>query len=78
MVCQLEEVILSICLVLDGNSQRQAARHFGVAPQSVANWLKQYADDLPETLPGLETLIKVAEQDELFMLIGDKKTKSIS
>jgi len=68
----------AIRLVLDGNSQRQAARHLGVAPQSVANWLKQYADDLPENLPGPETPVEVAEQDELFTFIGDKKTKSTS
>ena len=68
----------AIRLVLDGNSQRQAARHLGVAPQSVANWLKQYADELPETLPGPHTPVEVAEQDELFTFIGDKKTKSTS
>jgi len=51
----------AIRLVLDGNSQRQAARHLGVAPQSVANWLKEYADSLPETLPSPEMPVEVAE-----------------
>ncbi|GAB4280621.1 MAG: hypothetical protein Kow0080_33720 [Candidatus Promineifilaceae bacterium] len=64
--------------MLDGNSQRQAARHLGVAPQSIAIWLKEYADNLSETLPGLEGPIDVAEQDELFTFIGDKKTKPTS
>jgi insertion element IS1 protein InsB len=66
----------AIRLVLDGNSQRQAARHSGVAPQSVANWLKQYADRLPDTLPRPSAPVEVVEQDELFTFVGDKKTKS--
>ncbi len=68
----------AIRLVLDGNSQRQAARHLGVAPQSVANWLKEYTDSLPETPPRPEGPVAVAEQDELFTFIGAKKTKSTS
>ncbi|MCA9953768.1 MAG: helix-turn-helix domain-containing protein [Ardenticatenaceae bacterium] len=63
----------AIRLVLDGNSQRQAARHLGVA-----NWLKAYADGLPPTLPGPDGPVEVAEQDELFTFIGEKKTKSTS
>jgi transposase-like protein len=65
-------------LTLDGNSQRQAARHAGVSHGSVANWLKQYADDLPATLPKPEMPVEVAEQDELFTFIGEKKKKSTS
>ena len=68
----------AIRMVLDGNSQRQAARHLGIAPQSVANWLKEYADSLPETLPGPENPVDVAEQDELFTFIGKKKTMRTS
>jgi transposase-like protein len=65
-------------LVLDGNSQRQAARHAGVSHGSVANWLKAYADGLPATLPTPETAVEVAEQDELFTFLGEKKTKRTS
>jgi len=36
---------------------------------SVANWLKEYDDSLPETLPGPENPVDVAEQDELFTLL---------
>ena len=68
----------AIRLALDGNSQRQAARHVGVSPGSVANWLNNYTDSLPDTLPTPDQPIEVAEQDELFTFIGDKKTKSIS
>lgn len=68
----------AIRLVLDGNSQRQAARHAGVSHGTVANWFKQYADELPDELPGTGTAVDVAEQDELFTFIGQKKTRSIS
>ena len=64
----------AIRLVLDGNSQRQAARHAGVSQGSVAIWLKKYADELPDTLPGPDQPVEVAEQDELFTFIGEKET----
>ena len=63
----------AIRLVLDGNRQRQAARHLGVAPQSVADWLKSYADGLPPTLPGPVGPVEVTEQDELLTFIGQTK-----
>ena len=63
----------AIRLVLDGNSQRQAARHAGVSHGTVANWVKQHADGLPDELPGTGISVEVAEQDELFTFIGEKK-----
>ena len=75
---KLETRQMAIRLVLDGNSQRQAARHLGIAPQSVANWLKAYADELPKQLPQPDGKVEVAEQDELFTFIGNKKTKLTS
>lgn len=68
----------AIRLVLDGNSQRQAARHAGVSHGTVAIWFRQYADGLPDELPGTGDPVEVAEQDELFTFIGQKKTKSSS
>ena len=68
----------AIRLALDGNSQRQAARHAGVSHGSVANWLKQYADELPATLPSPDKPVEVAEQDELFTFVGEKKTRRTS
>lgn len=65
----------AIRLVLDGNSQRQAARHVGVSHGSVANWFKEYADSLPDDLPSSSGKVDVAEQDELFTFVGNKKTK---
>ena len=66
----------AIRLVLDGNSQRQAARHVGVSHGTVANWFKAYADSLPEALPVPKEKVDVAELDELFTFVGNKKTKS--
>ena len=68
----------AIRLVLDGNSQRQSARHTGVSHGTVANWFKQYADELPDDLPTPELPVAVAEQDELFTFIGEKKTRFMS
>ena len=68
----------AIRLVLDGNSQRQAARHAGVSHGTVANWMREYADNLPEDLPIPDVKVDVAEQDELFTFVGDKKTKPVS
>jgi transposase-like protein len=68
----------AIRLVLDGNSQRQAARHIGVSHGTVANWFKEYADALPEELPRPDGPVEIAEQDELFTFIGHKKTKPTS
>jgi transposase-like protein len=68
----------AIRLVLDGNSQRQAARHAGVSHGTVANWIKAYVDSLPDELPGPAKPVEVAEQDELFTFIGRKKMKPTS
>ncbi|MEZ4641644.1 MAG: helix-turn-helix domain-containing protein [Chloroflexota bacterium] len=62
-------------LVFDGNSQRQAARHAGVSHGTVANWVKEHADSLPEKAPIPHTPAEVAEQDEMFTFIGEKKTE---
>lgn len=68
----------AIRLALDGNSQRQAARHVGVSHGTVANWIKAYVDSLPDELPGPDKPVEVAEQDELFTFVGRKKTKPTS
>ena len=68
----------AIRLVLDGNSQRQAARHTGVSHGTVANWFREYADSLPDALPIPSHKVDVAEQDELFTFVGNKKTQPMS
>jgi hypothetical protein len=49
-----------------------------VSHGTVAIWFRQYADGLPDELPGTGDPVEVAEQDELFTFIGQKKTKSSS
>ena len=62
-------------MYVDGNNLRRIARHLKVAPQTVAYWVT----DLAETLPNapLPEEVQEAELDEMFTFIGDKKTKSI-
>jgi len=62
----------AVQMYVDGINLRRIARHLGVNPQSVANWTKDHAEELPAT-PVPET-VENAEMDELFTFIGDKKT----
>ena len=61
-------------MYVDGNNLRRIARHLKVAPQTVAYWVT----DLAETLPNapLPNEVREAELDEMYTFIGDKKTKS--
>ena len=63
-------------LYVDGMNLRRIGRHLGVHHQSVANWVKSYAEKLPEA--PVPEKVENAEMDELFTFIGDKKTKSTS
>ena len=64
----------AIKLYLEGNSFRSIERLLRVNHQSVANWIKAYAESLPEA--EVPAKPKVAELDELFTFVGKKKTKS--
>jgi transposase-like protein len=61
-------------MYIDGINLRRIGRHLGLHHQTVANWAKAYAAELPETPMPEE--VKDAEMDELFTFIGDKKTGS--
>lgn len=61
---------------VDGMNFRRIARHLGVSRQSVANWVKAYADSLPDPPPVPPAPLAVNELDELFTFVGAKKTKS--
>lgn len=63
-------------MYLEGMSQRGIGRVLGVNAQSVANWVRAYASQLP-TAP-LPEDVDIAELDELFTFIGSKKTTSTS
>jgi len=62
-------------MYVDGNNLRRIARHLKIAPQTVAYWVTEVAEAMPNT--PLPNEVKEAEMDELFTFIGDKKTESI-
>jgi len=66
----------AIKLYIDGAGLRRTGRQVGVHHQTVANWAKEQAEQLPEVPVPAE--VKAAEFDEIFTFIGDKKTESIS
>jgi transposase-like protein len=66
----------AIQLYIDGAGLRRTGRQVGVHHQTVANWAKEQAEQLPEVPVPAE--VKAAEFDEIFTFIGDKKTESIS
>jgi transposase-like protein len=61
-------------MYVDGNNLRRIARHLKVAPQTVAYWVTDVSEALPNA--PLPNEVKEAEMDEMFTFIGDKKTKS--
>lgn len=65
-------------LYLDGNNQRRVARQIGISQGSVSNWARAFADSLPEEAPQPEGPVEVAEIDELFTFVGQKKTTPTS
>ena len=64
----------AIKLYIDGSGLRRTGRQLGIHHQTVANWVKEQAEQLPETPMPAE--VKTAEFDEIFTYIGDKKTGS--
>jgi transposase-like protein len=65
-------------LYVDGMNFRRIERTLNVSRQSVANWVKAYAQSLPEQVAWPSQELEVNELDELFTFIGSKKTKSTS
>lgn len=63
-------------LYIDGMNIRRIARHLGVNHQTIANWIKQYAEKLPQ--PPVPEEVQAAELDEVFSFIGEKKNASTS
>ena len=61
-------------MYVDGNGLRRTGRQLGIHHQTVANWAKEQAEQMPET--PVPAKIKAAEFDEIFTFIGDKKTES--
>jgi transposase len=63
-------------LYVDGISLRRIARHLGVHHRTVSLWVQAKAARLPQAPVPEE--VKVAEMDELFTFIGEKKSQSTS
>jgi len=61
---------------VDGMNLRRVARQLGVHHQSVANWVSTHAQEIPPA--PVPAHVEVAELDELFTFVGDKKTSSTS
>lgn len=66
----------AIKLYIDGSGLRRTGRQLGIHHQTVANWIKEEAEQLTEA--PMPAKVKTAEFDEIFTYIGDKKTESIS
>jgi transposase-like protein len=61
---------------VDGMNLRRIGRQLGIHHQTVANWVRAYAEKLPDA--PVPEQVKTAEMDELFTFIGEKKTGSTS
>jgi transposase-like protein len=61
-------------MYVDGGNLRRIARHLKVAPQTIAYWVTDLTEALPDT--PMPDEVNEAEMDELFTFIGDKKTES--
>ena len=63
-------------MYVDGMSLRKIGRHLGLHHRTVSLWVKAHAELLPE--PPMPESVNIAEMDEMFTFIGDKKTSSTS
>ena len=63
-------------MYVDGGNLRRIARHLKVSPQTIAYWVMDVAEAMPDA--PLPQEVKEAEMDEMFTFIGDKKMKSTS
>jgi transposase len=59
-------------MYVDGMNLRKIARHLKVHHRTVALWVVEHAEALPNVPMPQE--VKDSEMDELFTFIGDKKT----
>lgn len=72
----METRLLAIRMYVEGNSYGAIGRILQVNPQSVANWVKEYSAKLPSA--PVPAKPNIAELDELYTYLGQKKTKSTS
>lgn len=65
--------LAAIRMYVDGGNLRRIARYLGVSHQSIANWVKGHAAQLPPA--PLPDSVSDIEMDELFTFIQHKKTR---
>ena len=68
--------MLAIRMHLEGNSKRAIGRILKVNHQSIVNWVTDYVSKLPAV--EVPEKPEVAELDELYTYVKQKKTKSTS
>jgi transposase len=66
--------MLALRMYVEGSSLRSIARILKISPQSVSNWINAYVSKLPPT--PMPNKPQVAELDELYTFLKQKKTKS--
>jgi transposase-like protein len=71
-----ETRMLGLRMYVEGSSQRSIARILKISPQSVSNWINAYISKLPPA--PMPNKPKVAELDELYTILKQKKTRSTS
>ena len=71
-----ETRMLALRMYVEGSSLRSIARVLKVSPQSVSNWINAYVSQLPPV--PMPDQPKVAELDELYTFLKQKKTRSTS
>jgi len=69
-----ETRMLALRMYVEGSSQRSIARILRISPQSVSNWINAYVSQLPPA--PMPDKPKVAELDELYTFLKQKKTRS--
>ena len=68
--------MLALRMYVEGSSQRSIARILKISPPSVSNWIRVYVSKLPPA--PMPQKPKVAELDELYTFLKQKKTRSMS
>ena len=68
----------AVRMYVDGMNFRRIGRTLGVNHQSVINWVNDHVVTLPDEPPLPDESPEVAELDEMFTFIGEKKTESSS
>jgi transposase-like protein len=71
-----ETRLLALRMYVEGSSQRSIARVLKTSPQTIANWLSDYIEQLPPA--PVPRRPQVAELDELYTFLKHQKTKSMS